>query len=210
MAFWALGRRDNRSHKLATRGSVVIEMSHPIHNDSGPDFTVYSTSTKPCSVFVSASSWTSSFHFCAYGTGNVTCDLANAGIDTTRYIKVSDANQNYELDAIETGASSAIAELPTYEIPQLNLAIQPNPFRRVTQIRWQVNANSKVGLKIYNVMGRMVKDFTSLTNNQQLKTNNNLIWDGKDNLGKQLPKGIYFIQLKIDKSELTEKIILTE
>jgi hypothetical protein len=209
MAFWALGPRDNRSHKLATHGSVVMEMSQPILNGAGTDFTVYSTSTKPCSVFVSASSWTSSWHFCAYGTGNIICDLTNSGIDTARYVKVSDANQNYELDAIETGAPSAIAELPTYEIPQLNLAIKPNPFRHITQIRWQASVNSKVGLKIYNVTGRMVKDFLISTNNQKLATNF-VIWDGKDNLDKQLPKGIYFIHLTVDNSNLTEKLVLTD
>jgi len=210
MGFWALGPRDGRAHKLSTRGSVVIEMSRPVMDIIGIDFTVCSISSKPCSVFVSDTGWTGSWHLCAYGTGNIYCDLTTAGTNVARYIKVADANQNYELDAIETGISPAIAELPTYDIRPLILTVKPNPFRHITQIRWQAPANSNTRLKIFNVTGRLVKDFFALTDNQNLITNNCIIWDGKDNSSKQLPKGIYFVQLQNDNYKQVEKVVLTK
>ncbi|NPV13682.1 hypothetical protein HPY86_01960 [candidate division WOR-3 bacterium] len=100
MGLAALGRRDNSTLSLTTRGMAVIELSEEIINGPGTDFTVYSTTNKPCSVFVS-SEWNGPWSFCAYGSGNIACDLASAGINIAKFVRLNDAGQNYDLDAIE-------------------------------------------------------------------------------------------------------------
>jgi flagellar hook assembly protein FlgD len=37
---------------------------------------------------------------------------------------------------------------------------------------------------------------------------NQLIWNGKDSNGIDIPSGIYFIKLKTERAELTKKITL--
>uniref|UniRef100_A0A7V3ZWD9 T9SS type A sorting domain-containing protein n=1 Tax=candidate division WOR-3 bacterium TaxID=2052148 RepID=A0A7V3ZWD9_UNCW3 len=52
---------------------------------------------------------------------------------------------------------------------------------------------------IYNLEGRLVKSF----NNQA----SSLLWNGKDDYGKDVPIGVYLIKFKTDKKEFTEKFI---
>jgi hypothetical protein len=99
--FWALGPQDSRILSLTTGGSAVIELGDIILNGAGTDFTVYSTGSKPCSVFVAEDEWNGPWHFCTYGSGDISCDLAAAGVSSVRYVRLVDGGQNYELDAIE-------------------------------------------------------------------------------------------------------------
>ncbi len=100
MGLFALGRRDGRALTLTNQGMVVVELSAPIINGAGNDFTVYSTSNKPCSVSV-ATDWNGPWYFCAYGTGNIAGDLANAGVNIANFVRLKDCGQSYDLDAIE-------------------------------------------------------------------------------------------------------------
>jgi hypothetical protein len=109
MGFWTLGRRDTRILTLTTRGTATIEMSRAILNGAGTDFTVYSTTSKPCTVLVSEDEWNGPWHFCAYGSGNISCDLANAGVSLAHYVRLNDAGSSYDLDAIEATVVNAPA-----------------------------------------------------------------------------------------------------
>lgn len=108
MGLAALGKRDSSTLSLTTRGMAVIELSEEMINGPGADFTVYSTTNKPCSVFVS-SEWNGPWSFCAYGSGNIACDLASAGINIAKFVRLNDAGQNYDLDAVEGVAVNAPA-----------------------------------------------------------------------------------------------------
>ncbi|MEO0079892.1 MAG: M14 family zinc carboxypeptidase [candidate division WOR-3 bacterium] len=108
MGFWALGRHDSRTLSLTTQGMVTIEMSSEIINGPGTDFTVYSTTSKPCSVLVS-DGWNGPWYPCGSGTGNIACDLTNAGVSVARFIRLLDKGQNYDLDAIEATVVNAPA-----------------------------------------------------------------------------------------------------
>lgn len=205
MASWTLGPRDSRVLKLSSRSSVAIELSKPILDSTDNDFTVYSTTTKPCSVFVSDDAWTGPWHFCTYGTGNVGCNITNAGVSSARYVKVADAGQNYELDAIESGSVvSGISDLPIYELQNPKLVIKPNPFGHIAQIKWQVVGNRQADLKIYNVTGVLVKSYNLPS------SISSILWDGTSNTGNKLPKGVYFVKIESNNFRQVEKLVLTE
>jgi hypothetical protein len=78
----------------------------------------------------------------------------------------------------------------------------PNPFNSVTTINWQLAKNSKVTLKVIDIVGRTVATLV----------------DGQRSQGKYetrfnaaiLPKGIYFYQLKAGEFMQTRKMILLE
>jgi len=100
--------------------------------------------------------------------------------------------------------------------------VYPNPFKQMTTIKFQVptlnqvqgksqiNSNpaqaDQITLKIYDVSGRLVKDFSHLTLDAQRPTL--LSWDGTANDGKELAQGIYFIKLKVEGTSYTKKVIL--
>jgi hypothetical protein len=96
-----LGRHDGTSLSFSNTGEAVVEMSRAIINGAGTDFTVYSSSSKPCTVYVSDDSFNGPWHLCRSGLGTLACDLASSGVSTARYVRVKDGGQSYDLDAIE-------------------------------------------------------------------------------------------------------------
>lgn len=62
-----------------------------------------------------------------------------------------------------------------------------------------------VTLRAYDITGRIVKTFY---NNDVLKTNQSISWDGRDDANRKLPNGIYFIRFEADDWCKTEKVIL--
>lgn len=79
------------------------------------------------------------------------------------------------------------------------ISLYPNPFANELHIKFQnPNTKSPIGskpqimLKIYDVSGRLVKQFNDLA----IQPFNEVFWSGDDNSGNQLPPGVYFIHLK--------------
>jgi len=81
-----------------------------------------------------------------------------------------------------------------------DLSAAPNPFSSQTTIYYSLTANTNATLEINDVTGRLIKSFS---NNQQLKTKNPVIWNGKDNNRNQVKPGIYFCMLKTDDRTIT-------
>ena len=57
-----------------------------------------------------------------------------------------------------------------------------------------------VNLCIYDITGRRIKEFDKLAEN--------IIWDGKDDQGRRVPSGIYFVHLKSPEKTVIKKAIL--
>ena len=80
----------------------------------------------------------------------------------------------------------------------------PNPFYPTTTIEYSVQQSSHVELKIYNSLGQLIKTLVD-----DFKTNGeySVIWDGKDNSGKEVPFGNYFSRIKIGELTSVKKLI---
>jgi len=74
----------------------------------------------------------------------------------------------------------------------------PNPFNASTTIRYHLPAvshqRSAVSLKIYNILGRQVK---TLVDEKQPAGNFRVLWDGRDNSGRDVSSGVYFCRLEV-------------
>jgi hypothetical protein len=68
----------------------------------------------------------------------------------------------------------------------------PNPFNASTTIRYEVKLKSFIEVKVYNLKGKEVR---TLVNKIQDAGEHEVKWDGKNNNGKEVSSGIYFIQL---------------
>ena len=71
------------------------------------------------------------------------------------------------------------------------MTIQPNPFSETTDITISANrAANGLQLDIYTLTGKKVWSITGINAGRET-----VKWDGKDDKGRSLPKGIYFCQL---------------
>ena len=86
---------------------------------------------------------------------------------------------------------------------ETKLEIYQNPSRDKVDIRWQITENIERNLIIYNATGRLIKEF-HITDHSF----NRVTWDGRDNSGKKVPSGIYFLKFQAGSYIETKKIIL--
>ncbi len=111
----------------------------------------------------------------------------------------SDMNHRDVILALNTGTQST---LPTeYSLSQN----YPNPFNPVTEIGFSLPKAGNVNLKVYNVMGQLVK--TLIAENLEAGTHT-VIWDGTDNSGTPVSSGVYFYRLSTDEFVDTKKMVL--
>ncbi len=113
--------------------------------------------------------------------------------------------------AISILSTSFGTDNPQPEIPEKYVLNQniPNPFNPdkigTTKIQYLLPQNSNVSLKIYNIKGELVK---TLVGENKSAGSYNVIWNGKDNSGKDLVSGIYFYKIQTDKFSDIKKMLL--
>lgn len=103
----------------------------------------------------------------------------------------------------------------------------PNPFSRVVMIQYGVPQKgkgafqsggnniyssqeqgfekSRVILKVYDLLGRLVK---TLVDEQKIPGWYHSVWNGKDDVGRRVSAGVYFLRLQIETEIRTAKIVL--
>ena len=97
------------------------------------------------------------------------------------------------------GITKENAELPKQFVLSQNY---PNPFNPSTVINYHVSANSHVTLKIYNLLGVVVR---TLVDERQSPGNYSSPFEAKD-----LPSGIYFYKLEAGQFTQVKKMILVK
>ena len=80
----------------------------------------------------------------------------------------------------------------------------PNPFNPVTSISFDILKNIKIKLDVYDQMGRIVRN---LINSSYEKGYHSVIWDSRDNNGKQVPSGLYFYSIEFGNNKHTKKML---
>lgn len=88
-------------------------------------------------------------------------------------------------------------------VPEIvKLSNYPNPFNPSTTISFNIPIDKRAELTIFNMKGQKVKKFSELRNQ------NSVVWEGKNQQGNSVPSGIYFYKLETGKSTLQKKMIL--
>jgi hypothetical protein len=80
----------------------------------------------------------------------------------------------------------------------------PNPFNLSTSISFSLPVDSEVGLKIYNIAGRLVKSFEG----EYEAGNHTILWDGTNAKGEEVASGIYLYRLVAGDYTCTKKMAL--
>ena len=90
----------------------------------------------------------------------------------------------------------------------------PNPFNPATSIQYSVSSRQKkaaggffthVTLRIYNILGQKVR---TLLDEPKSSGSYQVMWDGKDEKGKEVSSGIYFYRLDTENYQETKKMTL--
>lgn len=99
-------------------------------------------------------------------------------------------------------------QISSLKSQDLTLEIYPNPFSLLTVFRYSLpilsGENTVVSLKIYDITGRMIKQFEHLS----IAPTNHVFWNGTDAFGKRLPSGTYFVILKNGDSYISGKVVM--
>jgi hypothetical protein len=82
----------------------------------------------------------------------------------------------------------------------------PNPFNPKTSIAYEVPAGGcHVAIDILDVGGRVVRHLVDGFENEGRRE---VVWDGRDNDGNDMPSGVYFYKLVTLETEATRKMLL--
>ncbi|HEX7401423.1 MAG TPA: SBBP repeat-containing protein [candidate division Zixibacteria bacterium] len=111
---------------------------------------------------------------------------------TIKYVQTSSAVKD------ETGDRERPSE---FELSQN----YPNPFNPNTKIEFTLAKAGFVTLQIYDVLGRKVRTLVSENLPSGYKS---VMWDGKNDDGKDVASGVYFYQLKVGDFSEPKKMVL--
>jgi hypothetical protein len=89
---------------------------------------------------------------------------------------------------------------------QSGLTAQPNPFRAGVAIRCVLAGSEPATLRVYDQAGRVVREFPAL---DVKRGTYSITWDGRDNSGKALPAGAYFVEAHAGSERRLVKVLLT-
>jgi len=136
------------------------------------------------------------------GYGTTTENQTYTFIDDISEIRVS--SLNYRLKQIDYDGSYRYSNIVFIENPApVDFALlqnYPNPFNPTTRIQYQVASNSKVTLKVYNILGNVVATLVG-----EYKPAG--VYEMEFN-ASTLPSGTYFYQLTAGSFSETKKMIL--
>lgn len=92
-------------------------------------------------------------------------------------------------------------------IPEVSLLSKnyPNPFNPSTTIEYSVKSVSPVKIEIYNIKGQKIK---TLVNTTQNNGKYRVVWNGKDDLEKDMASGVYFCKMKTKDYTSTVKMMM--
>lgn len=127
-----------------------------------------------------------------YITGNSFGGWPPSGMDDYATIKYTQSTA-----VAENGSRAAPDQLflnPNY----------PNPFSGVTEISYGVPQKTTVNISVYNSMGQYVR---TLVDDIKEPGSYRIVWNGTDDIGRSLARGIYFVRMTTDGSANTEKLI---
>ncbi len=107
----------------------------------------------------------------------------------------------FKINETEVSVDNITSERNGFELLQ-NF---PNPFNPSTIIRYRLSGYSNVELKIYNLLGQVVR---TLVQEKQTAGFKHVQWDGKNQSGIPVSSGLYICRITVENEARTMKILL--
>ncbi len=141
--------------------------------------------------------------------------LANTGLweDSTGYnslnhnVKISNSaeGENYNGNnffGLYNGTTDVRPEMQSNP-ENYSIGIYPNPFNGFTTIVFNMNPREIINVRIYDIMGRIVKNFKD-----DEYFNNRIVWNTTTQSSDNLSSGIYFFTIRTRENLYSKKIML--
>ena len=108
--------------------------------------------------------------------------------------------------AVGLNGNPGVLESASGGLGTSRLECQPNPFSRMAKVKWQIPDSefpiSNLQIKIYDAIGRLINCLKQSPGHPPEAN-----WDAKDNHGKELGAGIYFITLSFKTKEGQKSLV---
>ncbi|MFC2085312.1 T9SS type A sorting domain-containing protein, partial [Bacteroidota bacterium] len=131
---------------------------------------------------------------------------AGAEITTSFCMNGSD-KKNGPVITLGSGTITDISEEEGTIIPDKFDVAQnyPNPFNPATTLRYSLPEATFVSIKIYNMLGQLVKE---LVNDDVSAGVFEVQWNGDDESGRKVSSGTYIYRVVAGKNVMTKKMVL--
>ncbi|MFQ5675807.1 MAG: choice-of-anchor B family protein, partial [bacterium] len=113
------------------------------------------------------------------------------------------------IDDFEIMSSVTSVEEPDSQVPRLYALEQnyPNPFNPSTTIRYSLRENAQVRLTVYDLLGRQIR---ILVDDIQNRGEHQVVWDARDEQGKDVASGVYFYRIETAAFKKTVKMLFIQ
>lgn len=128
----------------------------------------------------------------------------------TEFAPLEGADYFYRLYMVfDMGPEVLLASIPLGDRPPVwgvqNLGAFPNPFNPQTTIHFELGSAQAVRAELYGIDGRRVR---TLAHEMMPAGPHELVWNGRDDNGRSVSSGTYFVVVKGDETPHTIKVML--
>ncbi len=102
------------------------------------------------------------------------------------------------------GIEALSTDINEIDFGESKLNTYPNPFNSQTTIEFELSESVYVSVDILDMQGRTIRN---LLDAQQTAGTYQIVWDGTDNSGQQLSKGVYIVRLSSGNKISTKKLL---
>jgi len=112
----------------------------------------------------------------------------------------------YDNIVVSAGEQLAIDTHANFELPKSFSLDQnyPNPFNPTTTISFDLSQKSNMSLDIFNMNGQFIRN---LVRGNYGPNHYSITWDGKNNMGRIVPAGVYLYTITNGSQRVSKKMI---
>jgi hypothetical protein len=115
----------------------------------------------------------------------------------------ADQTGNYSLKVDLSGGVTAVHDTPPAELA-LHPGV-PSPFSQSTRIDYELPASDHVRIGVYDVTGARIR---TLVEGQRPTGRFSADWDGRDNAGRRVASGVYYLRMETKTEVRNQKVVL--
>jgi hypothetical protein len=112
------------------------------------------------------------------------------------------------VDSVQIGNTPvAVEEIPSPDdlVPFALYPVRPNPMAGSGTVRFSLLKGGEVSLVVYNALGQTVR---TLANGKYPAGHHTVAWDGRDEIGRAVAPGAYFLRLRSEGQEALGRVVV--
>lgn len=113
--------------------------------------------------------------------------------------------RSYCFTVVDTTTTAVPETIGEQAVAIVDLTVKPNPFNTGTVLTFELSTPGHVAVEVFNVQGRLVRRlFKGVFGIGQ----RSVLWDGRDDSGKEVASGVYFCRVVTGEGRRTKSMVL--